>query len=431
MKILVLGLNFAPEKVGIAVYSTEMSVQLSLKGHDVQVISGQPYYPGWRVHDGYSAWRYTAADENAVKVLRCPHYIPKHPSGMRRVLHHASFALTALVPALHTALTWRPSIVVTVAPSLLAAPVAYLAAKLSGAGSWIHLQDFEVEAAFATGLLTERSPSGRLAMWFERKVLRSFDRISSISPQMCRRLLQKGVDPLSIREFRNWADVSAIVPASSPSSYRSQWNIGTPHVALYSGNIGNKQGIEIIVEVARGLKDRDDLTFVICGEGPNRAALEQRARDLPNIQFHGLQPKEQLHDLLSLATIHLLPQMAGAEDLVLPSKLTNILASGRPTVATATPGSGLTQEVEGCGLVTPPGEAGAMMQAIERLIADKHLYHEFSLAARERAKARWDREKILGSFENELIALAQIKGRLPTNENAAASTNKVGDSDHR
>ena len=96
------------------------------------------------------------------------------------------------------------------------------------------------------------------------------------------------------------------------------------HVALYSGNIANKQGLETVIEAARQLAHRDDIVFVIAGEGPNRVALQKLAAGLGNVQFRDLQPAERMADFLSLASVHLLPQIVGAADLVLPSKLTNM-----------------------------------------------------------------------------------------------------------
>ena len=190
---------------------------------------------------------------------------------------------------------------------------------------------------------------------------------------------------------------------STPSPYRQEWGITTPQVVLYSGNIANKQGIEIVVHAARLLRHRPDLTFVICGEGPNRANLETLAEGLTNIQFHDLQSKERLNDLMGLATIHLLPQKADAADLVLPSKLTNMLASGRPVVATAAPGTGLADAVEGCGIVTPPEDIKAFAKAIENLSDEEALYQAMSKAARHRAEQRWDKNTALSSIEGPLF----------------------------
>jgi colanic acid biosynthesis glycosyl transferase WcaI len=399
MRILIVGLNYAPERVGIAVYTTGMAEALVAKGHEVRVIAGQPYYPAWRIMDGHSAWSLTQTIESGVSVTRVPHYIPAKPTGRKRLLHHASFALAAAVPALWNGLFWRPEVVMTIAPSLIATPAARAAAALAGATSWLHIQDFEVEASFATKLLKD---GGRLAKWartFESAVMKSFDRVSAISPEMCRRLLDKGVPCEKVVEFRNWADVDAIRPMHGPSPYRSEWKIETEQVALYSGNIANKQGIEIVLDAARKLLHRKDLTFVVCGEGPNRQRLEGMAAGLSNTQFHDLQPKERLNDLMGLATIHLLPQMAGAADLVLPSKLTNMLASGRPVVATAAAGTGLAREVDGCGLVVAPGDADAFAAGIERLIDDKALGAECAQRSRTRAEDWWASYKVLDRLE--------------------------------
>lgn len=396
MHLLFLGLNYAPEEIGIGLYSGETLRYWTDEGHKAEVVAAKPYYPQWRVWPGFGGlWRRSA--EHGVEVTRCPLYVPAHPTGLRRILHHVSFAASSLLPMMRGA-GKRPDLVMTTAPSLIAAPVALLAAKLSGARSWLHIQDFEVEAAAATGLVDGSGLGARLARGFERWVLQSFDVVSSISPQMCARLLEKGVQPDRVFQLRNWADIDGITPLAGQSAYRREWNITTPHVALYSGNIANKQGIELVIEAARLLQSRGDLTFVICGEGPNRARLEAEAAALPNVRLHDLQPRERLGELLGMATVHLLPQLAGAADLVLPSKLTNMLASGRPVVATADPGTGLADEVDGVGMVTPPGDAAAFAGAIASLVDDPESAARLGKAARERAEQRWSRKAILRGF---------------------------------
>ena len=405
MKVLVLGINYAPERVGVAVYTTGMAEALAANGHEVQVIAGRPYYPGWRIMPGHSSWNFERRQENGVDVTRVPHYIPRKPTGLRRILHHFSFGITSLFPALWRALSWRPELVVTIAPALVAAPVGRLAGRLSGAHNWLHMQDFEVEAALATGLIP-RGHAARLATWFELRMLRSFDTVSSISPHMCRRLIEKGLDAGQVVEFRNWADIEAVTPMDDPSPYREEWGITTPHVALYSGNIANKQGLETVIEVARRLEGRQDLTFVICGEGPSSRELQRRAAGMRNVRFFDLQPRERLGELLNLATIHVLPQIAEAADLVLPSKLTNMLASGRPVVAMARNGTGLAREVEGAGLLVPPGDAEALAQALEQLMDNPELHADLSVAARHRAEERWSMKAILSSIEGHFTHVA-------------------------
>ncbi len=404
MKILILGINHAPEKIGIAVYTSAMATALAAAGHRVTVVAGQPYYPAWRLMPGHRQ-TFQRTVEDGVTIIRCPLYIPARPTGKKRLLHHFSFALSSVLPMLFSGIRFRPDVVFCIAPSLIAAPVGRLAATLCGARSWLHVQDFEAEAAFAAGLLNGNGWLFRLARQFELLMLRAFDRTSSISPQMCARLVHKGVAPERVIEFRNSGDLSKVWPLEGSSPYREEWSIATEHVALYSGNIANKQGIEIIVEAARHLAHRQDLTFVVCGEGPNRANLERLAEGLPNIRFQDLQPKARMNDLVGLATVHLLPQLASAADLLLPSKLINMLASGRPVVATAAPGTGLAQEVEGCGLVTEPENATAFADAIRRLIDDPDLHARYAREARLRAEERWSERVILERLMRELAGL--------------------------
>lgn len=405
MRVLIVGLNYAPELVGIGPYTTGIAQALSAAGHQVEVIAAKPYYPGWRHDPDYARPRWHVRDEAGIRVTRCPLYVPTSPSGAKRLLHHLSFALAVLPIALAAVLRRRADVVVAVAPSLVATPVARLAARIGRAKFWLHVQDFEVEAAFATGLLGGTTRVGSVARAFEARQLRDTDRTSTISPQMATRLIDKGIAPGQVVEFRNWAnDPGAISP--DPTRYRTHWEIGTRRVALYSGNIANKQGIDIVVAAARLLRARRDLVFVICGQGPNRAALEAAAAGLPNVVIDDLQPAERLPDLLALATVHLLPQIVGATDLVLPSKLANMLASARPVVATAAAGTGIAHEVDGCGIVTPPGDVQAFAGAIVTLVDDAPLRTRLGAVAARRAIERWSRAAILARFVGEVERLA-------------------------
>lgn len=404
MNILILGINYSPELVGIGPYTAGMAQFLVSAGHSVTVICAKPYYPQWKVDLAYAGGGVRISVEHGVRVVRVPTYIPAKPDGKRRVLHHMSFAARAQLAMMAETHRSKPDIVIGIAPSLISMVAARDAARRTGAKLWLHIQDFEVEAAFATGLLKAGGMLARTAYRFESWAIDA-DKVSTISPQMCAKLVEKGIDPDKIVEFRNWADTDQITPLKEPSSYLDKWGINRNHVALYSGNIANKQGIEIVVQAAHMLKSRKDLAFVICGNGPNRERLRDQSTGLDNIHFHDLQPRESLSDLLGMASVHLLPQIGGAADLVLPSKLTNMLASGRPVVATASPGTGLASEVEGCGFITAPEDTAAFAGAIERLIDDSVMWTEMANAARARSVERWRREAILQRFE---VALRSV-----------------------
>ena len=154
MKILLYGLNFAPERVGIGKYTGELASWLAARGHDVHVITAPPYFPGWRVSASYQN-RYCLQHLDGVIVRRCPLWIPRRPSGLTRLLHLASFALSSLAPLL-AQLRRRPHVVFVVAPAFFCAPGALLLGRLCGRRTitWLHIQDFELDAAFELGLLS-------------------------------------------------------------------------------------------------------------------------------------------------------------------------------------------------------------------------------------------------------------------------------------
>lgn len=406
MKLLLLGINYDPEIISTAVYSTGLAENMAETGIETDVVTAKPYYPAWRVFDGWRGpfWR-SRTSETGVRIVHCPLYVPSNPTGAKRILHHASFALTALPVALWKGLAGRPDIVFVAAPSMVSAPVGWLAARLGGGKAWLHIQDYEVEAAFATGLLTEDSTTGRMAKAFERWVLRRFDRISSISEPMLEKLREKQVPEDRIYELRNWANLARVTPVEGVSPMKAELGIRTEYVALYSGNLANKQGLEIIPDMARRLAHRDDLTIVVCGDGPMRTTLEDSAAGLDNIRFLPLQPLDRLSDLLGMADVHLLPQIAGAADLVLPSKLTNMLASGRPVLATADPETALGQEVTGAGICTPPGDGAAAAAALDALLDDPETRATLGREARARALERWDMGAILDRLRHEFAVL--------------------------
>ena len=407
MKILLYGLNFAPEPTGIGKYSGELAAWLASRGHEVRVIAAPPYYPSWQIAPGYSGWKTVRESWQGVSVWRTPLWVPSQPSGSKRVLHLLSFALGS-VPVLVRQLFWKPDAVVVVAPALVCAPGGLLAARLCGAKAWLHIQDFEVDAAFRMGLLRGKL-SQRIVGWCERAALRRFDRVSTISNRMMMLLRSKGVADLRAVSFPNWVDIQSIAPpardaASSAQGYRAELGIADDAiVALYSGSMAGKQGLELLPAAARELAQRvPNLVFVLCGDGVYKPSIERDCAGLANVRLLPLQPARRLGELLHLADIHLLPQHVDAADLVMPSKLTGILASGRPVVTTAQTGTELADVVAGRGIVVPPSDLPGFCDALATLAGDAPLRAELGAAARRYAESYLARDRVLTDFEYAL-----------------------------
>ena len=397
MKILVCSANFAPEPTGIGKYSGEMAAWLAARGHEVRAVAAPPYYPQWRLAPDYRWPPYRHEHWKGVDIWRAPLWVPAAPNGVTRVLHLLSFAVMSF-PVLLRQVFWGPDLVIAIAPALVCAPTALLTARLCGAHAWLHIQDFEVDVAFRLGLL-KGNLLQRLILRMERWLLHRFDTVSSISGRMVERLLQKGVSQGGIRYFPNWVDMSQFKPASSSAEYRSRLGIAPDAVVvLFSGTLGGKQGLMAIPAVAKLLAERNDIVFVICGDGMMKSALETASAGLPNVRLLPLQPFERLGELLCMADIHLLPQSLGAADLVLPSKLSGMLASGRPVIATCLTGTELETVVSQCGIVVPPQDSAALALAVTRLADDAATRQEFGRRARGYAEANFERDAVLGKM---------------------------------
>jgi colanic acid biosynthesis glycosyl transferase WcaI len=416
MKILLYGINFAPEPTGVGKYTGEMAAWLAAAGHQVRVVTAPPYYPAWKIGDGYKAWANTREFRSGVEVWRAPVWVPAEPSGLTRVLHLLSFAI-ASVPALIAQVRWKPDVVCVVAPAFVCAPGGWLAARLSRAKAWLHIQDFEVDAAFRMGLLKGRFAQ-RSVTAIERFLLRRFDRVSTISSRMMDLLRSKGITGERAVHFPNWVDVGVITPLQRESAYRRELDIPAGAVvALYSGSMAGKQGLELLPAAAQvALHTMPEVMFVLCGDGVCKADIERECEGLPNVRLLPLQPAERLGELLGMADIQLLPQHAEAADLVMPSKLTGMLSSGRPVLATANPGTELALVVKGRGIVVPPDDLPSFMGALKTLVDSPQLRADYGLAARRYAEEHLARDRVLAQFEK---ALGQCVGKpLVTSESS-------------
>ena len=412
MRILIHSLAFAPELTGAGRSAGEMASWLASRGHQIRVVTAPPFYPEWCIRPEYSSWRYKISlnghSPHNLGVIRCPLWVPKTHSARRRLLHLASFAASSW-PAVLGHVLWRPDVVIVIEPTLFCAPAALAVARLAGAKAWLHVQDFEIDAAFELGLMTSRAVR-KCALAVERFILKRCDKVSTISEKMLERLEKKGVPSSHRVLFPNSVDTEAVFPLPTVSPLRRE--IGIPEsaiVALYSGNMGEKQGLHHLAEAARSLASRSEIRFVFCGAGTFRTKLMSLVGVLPNVTFLPLQPDNRLNDLFNLADIHLLPQREDIADLVMPGKLREMLATGRPVVATARPETQIAVCVQGRGLVVPPGDSAAIVSAICRLAVDADLRRRMGEEAREYAVTHLSRDRLMQEFERSLTSVCKAE----------------------
>jgi len=362
-RVMIYAMNYAPELIGCGRYTGEIGNFLVSQGTPLTVVTTPPHYPGWATRDGYGN-RYVTETVDGATVIRCPLGLSKNMKGFGRMWAPLSFALTSMPVVIWRILTERPTHIVCIEPTLMGAPAAILAAKLVGARTILHVQDLEIDAAFAVGHVKSGFVK-KAAFSFEKIVLKLFDNIVTISHKMAEKLTDKGVKTDRLRLIRNWVDTSKIFPQKGRNSFREELGFTSDDfVVLYAGNIGVKQALNLVMDAAEQLADTK-IRFVIAGDGPEKASLV--ARNAANVTFLPLQPENRLNDLLNLADVHVLPQLESAADLVLPSKLGGILASGKTLVAMADLDTELAVFLGNDAVLVPAGDVAKMSEAIRAL----------------------------------------------------------------
>lgn len=405
MKILLYGLNYAPEATGIGKYSGELGAWFSVQKHQVRAVSAPPYYPDWSVSKGYSN-RFKKHLLDGVEVYRCPLYVPSEPSTIQRVLHLLSFMFSSSC-ALLVLLRWRPDVVINVVPAIFTSFPAWLYCRLTGAKFVIHVQDFESDAIRSLNM--SRS-NFLIKLWggLERFILRKADIVSTISKAMIENAVKKGVSRSKLVFFPNWSEVSRFKDVQGVSEFKASMGFSDEQkIILYSGNIGRKQGLELVVETAKlAAQKHGDMAFVICGEGAAKKDLMNLVDELKldNVYFFPLQPYSDLPRLLAMADVHLVVQNPGVENAVLPSKLTNILAVGGNAVITTnkeTEIGRLIKNFPGIAIPVEPEDSSALLNGVELACRQKKT-NDLAISYAERFL---EKEAVLKKIETKLLNL--------------------------
>lgn len=362
-------MNYAPELTGCGRYTGEIGAYLGDRDYDVEVVTTPPHYPGWRAQGGYKAHDYSIEKGDRVRIYRCPVGLSRNMRGIGRIWAPLSFALSSAFVVMWRILRFRPDQILCVEPTLMAAPPAALVGRLIGSETILHVQDLEIDAAFSVNHMRGGLLKG-IAAAYERFVMKRFDKVVTISNRMKDKLLEKGLKPERVSVVRNWVDTSRIYPLKGVNSFREELNIDAEaFVCLYAGNIGVKQALHLVMDAAEQLMDDPSVVFVIAGDGPERAGMV--ARNLPNVKFLPLQPEARLNELLNFADAHLLPQDKNAADLVLPSKIGGMIASGKLIVAMASPESELHEFLTGVAVFVDSLDVYGLSALIRKVKNDR------------------------------------------------------------
>ena len=404
-RILVLGTNYYPEPIGIPRYTTEMAEDMAASGYVVTVVAAAPLYPTWTRQASYRYRWYSRRYHNGVTVWRVPTYVPRNTGFLQRTIYELAFWLFSLPLVIGIR---KNALVITTPPLAICAD---LLLPMGRTRKTVIVKDLQLDIAENMQIIRSKLML-HLLYRIERIILNRADLITAVSRGMLNKIARKGLRRPSLAFFPDWVDTDRLTRTDAATASRMRLKLGLSEnkvVVGYSGNLARKQGIELLVEMAErfSAKRRDDVLFLICGDGPAKPGLAQLVDNLKldNVRLVPLQPEADLPALLSAIDVHVVTQKDEVSDLVLPSKMFNIMSCSGAQVITAPDGSAIDGVIaqSGAGIRVKRADKDALEAAIGRLCGSSELRREMGRKGREFVLATMTKRRILDAFYNQLF----------------------------
>jgi colanic acid biosynthesis glycosyl transferase WcaI len=409
MRILVLSINYWPEKTGIAPVTMWRCEYLASRGHEVTVCTTFPYYPEWRVDERYRGRWWDREVRNGVTILRSWAFIPRDTTSLKRILFEASFLAGNLLRA---ATAPKPELLLVESPPLGLALTAVFLKRFWRIPFVFDVMDLQPDAAVELGML--RSPHLlRLLYSLERFGYRQANLISTLTEAMRERIIAKSIAHGKVTLFAARAERNLFLLRRGIGGFRFRHThaLEDKFLVVHAGNMGVKQGLNVVLAAAELSRDQPEIMYLLVGDGAMRPQLESKAaaRKLANVRFLPLQSAEDFTGLLAATDVGLIAQQPTATDIAFPSKIVTLMAAGCPIVASVNSGSSVADILEhsGAGLVVPPEDPKSLLDALTMLSNTPAKRREMSEGGRRYAREHWDEDIILAKMESELLLVAR------------------------
>jgi colanic acid biosynthesis glycosyl transferase WcaI len=369
MHVLLLGLNYYPDKLGNAPLMTGLCEGLVKRGHKVTVVCAFPHHETGQIEPEYRGKLFARDEHNGVEILRVWLYAPDGGK-IAKMANYASFTATALAAA---STVKDVDVVFTPSPPLTLGVVDQALSHFRGIPFVYNLQDLFPEAAIRLGVMTNSVMVKGFEL-LERWVYRKADHLSVISDGFKRHCMQRGVPADKISVIPNYTDTSFITPRpKNRNPFRKTLGFDRKFVVQFSGRMGYSQGLETVVDAWRQLDDLSDLRLMLVGDGQSRQMLEDSLGSDPRVTLLPTQERELLPELLGAADVGLAPLRHGMAGTSVPCKIFGIMAAGRPVIAAVDAGSDAEELIHKaqCGHVIAPEDPKALADVIRTLYSDR------------------------------------------------------------
>lgn len=379
MRIQIVCPHFEPDVAPTGVVISEIVRGLVSRGHEVDVVTSLPWYAAHAVDEAWKG-RIIRKETTAWGSITRVYPFPTNKRNiLARALGYGGFtALASLCSLLERR---RPEVIMAMSPPLTLGLAAWLTSRLRRAPFVFNVQDVFPDVAVEVGAISNQGVI-RLLEGLERFVYRRADAVTVLSEDLRSNVESKIVRAettdraaKTVRVIPNFVDTEQIRPQARENSYRSEFGLGTRTVVMYAGNLGFSQPLELMVEAARELAHRDDVVFVINGDGSRRQELESLASGLDNVVFADFQPVERLAEVLAAGDVHVIALRRGLARASVPSKLYSILAAGRAVLASLDSGTEVATVVSSqrAGIAVAPQDQAAFTAAVLELVDNSDL----------------------------------------------------------
>lgn len=409
MRILFLTHYFHPEGNAPATRVTELTRRWVARGHDVTVITGVPNVPDGVVYEGYRNRLVQRETLSGVDVLRVWTYLAPNKGAGRRILNYVSYMLSATLAALCVR---RPDVVIATSPQFFCGLAGVLVARARRRPFVLEIRDLWPESIEAVGAIRNRRLL-RFLEWLERRMYAAATRIVTVGEGYRAKLLERGVPQARIEVVPNGVDLSAFLAGADGAKIRERYGLGDRFVCAYIGTIGMGCGLEVVLRAARRLQasGRDDIRFLLVGDGAVREELEAAARasGLGSVVFTGRQPKGDMPAFLA-ATDACLVHLTRTPlfETVLPSKIFEAAAMRKPIVLGVTGFAAELVSRAGAGILMEPENEAELLEAVEKLAADPALVRRLGDAGYESIATRYSYDRL--AVEYAMLLERQFAG---------------------
>jgi colanic acid biosynthesis glycosyl transferase WcaI len=412
LRVLLFIIQFPPDVNSTGLLMAQVGEELISRGHDVSVVTTFPHYEHFRIWDEYRGRLFQRDRHRHMDVLRLWVYASGTKQRMlNRLASYVSFNVLATMAGLLS----RPSydVILCTNGSFFTGVTAYITGRVKHVPFVYNVQDLYPETPVAAGQLTSPRAIAMLER-IERFMYRKADAVSVITPSFRENIVAKGIPPAKLHIIPNFVDTAFIRPLPKANAFAQAQGLAEKFVVMHAGNLGYVYDLDTMLDAAARVRGVPDVLFLIVGDGVARPGLQRKAEQLglDNVRFLPFQPIEDLPCLRASADVQVSLYRHGSARYSMPSKVYEIMASGRPLLASADRESDVWNLINStkCGACVEPQDAECLAEAVLTLYRDPALRERMGAAGREHAEQHYSRQRVGAQYE---ALLRRVAGHAP------------------